>query len=134
MTDPRGKGRSIGARTRRFRQRLPRVAGRRGTASLVLGIIGIVGTFGTCCGAPIFMMISALAWSLGQSELRMYRALGAVGAEESQAKAGYVLGIIGIFLAIPVMAFIFLYVFLIVLAIFMTTFQSTGGILLLTEF
>ena len=100
----------------------------------MLGIIGIVGTFGMCCGSPIFMMLSALAWQLGQSELRMYSALGAVGAEESQAKAGYILGIIGTLLAIPVMFIIFLYTLLFVFAILSTTFRQTGGLLLLTEF
>ncbi len=119
----------------RLRSRLPRVAGKRGTAALVLGIIGLVGMVPGCCSASVlpFAICSVLAWSLGQSELRMYQALGAVGAEESQARAGYVLGIIGTSLACLGMMFWIMYILFVIAAI-MAAAIGENRILLITEF
>jgi hypothetical protein len=85
-------------------------------------------------GTVPFAICSALAWSLGQSELRMYRSLGAVGVEESQAKAGYVLGVLGTLLSFVVILGGTALWILIGFALFAALGGSFEGVRLLTEF
>lgn len=115
--------------TRFFRHRLPRVAGQRGTAALLLGVVGLAGILFSCCFPfPIpFMICSALAWTMGGGELRMYKALGAVGGEESQARAGYVLGILGMFASLLPVMFWTLYIVMF-LVLFVVQDMKTSGI------
>ena len=121
---------------RRFgiQNRLPLIKGRRGNIALVFGIVGLVGGLLTSfCPliSVMFMVLCALAWSFGVSELRMYKALGAVGNEEKQAKAGYVLGIIGTLLVSASMLFVSVSLFL----LFAQGFDvNDAGFRLITEF
>jgi len=130
LTVRKGKGGS----SRLLRHRLPQVAGQRGTAALFLGIIGLAGTVFSCCFPIPFVICSALAWSMGGAELRMYRALEAVGREESQARAGYVLGIIGMFVALLPVAFWTLYVVTIATVFIAQDMQQSGIRLILTGY
>lgn len=102
---------------------------------MVLGLVGLIGGIPSCCGGAVlpFAICSTLAWSLGQSELRMYRALGAVGAEESQARTGYVLGVIGTVLASIGMIGWIVYIMFIVGAVVIGS-MGQSRILLFTEF
>jgi hypothetical protein len=113
---------------------LPLIKGRRGNIALVFGIVGLIGGllffFCPLISLP-FMVMCALAWSFGVSELRMYKALGAVGNEEKQAKAGYVLGIIGTLVVSVSMIFLGVYSFVLIWESFDI---NNAGFRLITEF
>jgi hypothetical protein len=132
LTVRKGKGGS----SRLLRHRLPQVAGQRGMVALFLGIIGLAGTVFSCCFPILFILVvcSALAWTMGGAELRMYRALEAVGREESQARAGYVLGIIGMFVALLPVAVWTLYVVFVATVFIYQDMQQSGIRLILTGY
>jgi hypothetical protein len=67
---------------------LPRIAPHRGTAVLVLGILGLVVCF--VCGI--------VAWAMGAGDLRAMRRGTMDRSGEGMTRAGFVLGIVGTFL------------------------------------
>jgi len=78
----------------------PQGSSGRATASLVLGILGII----TCCN-----VLSPVAWVLGNSELRAIARGASSPQGEGVARAGMILGIIGsVMLAFAVVWLMFL--------------------------
>jgi hypothetical protein len=65
--------------------------------ALVLGIIGVVSSLGTCCCCVSFVpaLCAPAAWFIGWKELRDIRAGRAPYAGESNAQIGMILGIVG---------------------------------------
>ena len=65
--------------------------------ALVLGIVGLAGSLGSCC-CCLFVVLAAcapIAWFLGRKELAAIREGRAPASGESAAKAGMICGIVG---------------------------------------
>ncbi|WP_200936175.1 DUF4190 domain-containing protein [Marmoricola sp. Leaf446] len=62
------------------------------TTAMVLGIVGLA-SIPILCG--VGLVVSPFAWVIGRSSLRAIRASGGRYGGEGQAKAGYIMGVIG---------------------------------------
>ena len=75
----------------------PEKKSNRAMTSLILGILGII-----CCG-----LLAPVAWYMGSEELKAIRAGTAPAQNETTAKVGMILGIIGSILLILTLIWIF---------------------------
>ena len=90
------------------------------TLSLVLGLVGLIGSF-VFCG--VTLVLSPFAWALGRSALNEIRASQGRLGGESPARTGMILGIIGtVFLILAVIALIGF-----ILLILVAESSTTGG-------
>jgi hypothetical protein len=90
------------------------------TLSLVLGLVGLIGSF-IFCG--VTLVVSPFAWAFGQNALKEIRASQGRLGGESQARTGMILGIIGTVLAI--LALIALVAIIVLIAVSEST--TTGS-------
>jgi hypothetical protein len=106
-------------------------SGPAGTAALILGLVGVLGTIMTMGYlAPWFMICSVAAWSMGEREVQKYKALGVPVADLGSARAGHILGIVGVVMGALIAVMLILVAALIAVAI---SAKSGLEIRLLTE-
>ena len=98
------------------------------TAALVLGILGLVGSLGSCCCclSLILGLCSPAAWYLGRKELKAIVEGRSPASGEGTARAGMICGIIGtIVLALYVVA-ILVYVAVVGFAVALEAMKQGG--------
>lgn len=95
------------------------------TASLVLGIAGLFLSLCASC-APVGFILSILAFSKGKKAANMYESNPGEYSESSfkHAKAGKIIGIIGIVLGGIIIAFFLLYIAIFGVAIFSSYYEN----------
>jgi hypothetical protein len=84
----------------------------KATASLILGIVGVIAALGQCCcclALPVAGICSVLAWVLGQSELSAIRRGECAETGRGLAQAGMILGIVGTVLVVLYLIVFFIY-------------------------
>ncbi len=76
---------------------------------MVLGIVGLA-SIPILCG--LGLVVSPVAWFLGRSSLRTIRSSGGRFGGEGQAKAGYIMGVVGtVLLVLGIVALVAFIVF-----------------------
>jgi hypothetical protein len=75
-------------------------SGPAGLVALILGIVGLIGQLLTLMAGGIFLPMCLAAWALGQREVQKLQALGVPLGDLTQARAGHVLGVIGVVFSI----------------------------------
>lgn len=79
------------------------------TTAMVLGIVGLA-SIPILCG--LGLVVSPVAWFLGRSSLRTIRSSGGRFGGEGQAKAGYIMGVVGtVLLVLGIVALVAFIVF-----------------------
>jgi hypothetical protein len=105
-------------------------SGPAGAAAMVLGIVGLTGQVLTLGTGGWFLLFSLAAWALGQREVQKLAELGVPLRNLGQARAGHVLGAIGVMVSVAMAA---LGVFLIGLLV-ATGVRGTPRGMLITDF
>ena len=98
------------------------------TTALVLGIVGAVGSMGTCCCCLFIVpgVCSPIAWYLGRLELLAIRAGQSAPAGEGSAQAGMILGMIGTGLLLLYVIGVLAYIALVGAAVAFETLKKGG--------
>jgi hypothetical protein len=82
-----------------------------------LGIVGLTGqVLSMGLASVLFLPCSVAAWAVGHREMQKSQALGLPESSLRSARAGYVLGILGVLLAVLVAAGVVLFVILVAAA------------------
>lgn len=106
----------------------PPAASGNATLALVLGLLGVTGSVGSCCCClfAIPALCAPVAWYLGRRELTDIRARVSPPAGESLARAGMVCGIAGTVILILYALFIIGYIAIVGFAVAMEGLKGGG--------
>lgn len=98
------------------------------TTALVLGIVGLLGSVGSCCCCLSWLLglCAPAAWYLGSQEIQAIREGRAPAAGEGTARAGMICGIIGTVVLALYLVCIAIYVALVGVGVAMETMKQGG--------